>query len=91
MKTNLIRPTANEVFGLTENIMPNSSPSFLQKHLPTIIICSVVLGGVIYIVHKHKKEMEILLGEISKITSTNRSIADMKVSRSNIIPKQKIK
>lgn len=90
MKTNLIRPTANEVFGLTENIMPNSSPSFLQKHLPTIIICSVVLGGVIYIVYKHKKEMEIILGEISKITSTNRSIADMKVSRSNIIPKKKI-
>lgn len=90
MKTNLIRPTANEVFGLTENIMPNSSPSFLQKHLPTIIICSVVLGGVIYIVYKHKKEMEILLGEISKITSTNRSIADMKVSRINNIPKKKI-
>ena len=90
MKPNMQIPTPSEIFGFTEGMNLSASPSFFQKHLPTIIICAVVAGGVIYIVHKHKKEMEILLGEISKITSTNRSIADMKVSRSNNIPKKKI-
>lgn len=70
--------TMNELFAFEEISIPKSSPTFFQQHLPTILICTVIIGGVIYIVSKHKREMDMLRLEISLMAIRPKRLKDNK-------------